>query len=154
MTDQDKVVCEIQIAAPMERVFQALTSPQELPRWFTNDECPTRVWEMDPRRGGRWRSATQAGSKTLNGVSAFRAGGEILEVDPPRLLIYSWHSNWHEDPSLATVVRWDLSAHNGGTFVRVTHSKLESEPQARQDYAGGWVGVLQNLKQFAETSRN
>jgi uncharacterized protein YndB with AHSA1/START domain len=154
MNDRDKVVSEIQIAAPPERVFQALTSSEELPRWFTNDGCPTRIWEIDPQRGGRWRSATQTGSKAVNGVSTFRSGGEILEVDPPRLLVYTWHANWHEDPSLATVVRWDLTEKDGGTFVRVTHSKLESEPTARKDYAGGWVGVLRNLKQFTEASRN
>lgn len=154
MTDQDKVVSEIQIAAPPERVFQALTSAEELPKWFTNEACPTRVWEMDVRRGGRWRSATQTGSKVFNGVSEFRSGGEILEVDPPRLLVYTWHANWHVDPSLVTIVRWELLEKDGGTFLRVTHSKLESEPSARKDYAGGWVGVLQNLKKFAEASRN
>ncbi len=154
MTDQDKVVSEIQIAAPPERVFQALTNPKEVGKWFTNNECPTRVWEIDPRRGGRWHSATQAGNKAFNGVNEFRSGGEILEIDPPRLLVYTWHANWHEDPSLATVVRWELSAKNGGTFVCVTHSKLATEPKSRKDYAGGWVGVLRNLKQFAEASRN
>ena len=32
----DAVVTEIQIAAPPERVFQALTDARQLERWFTN----------------------------------------------------------------------------------------------------------------------
>ena len=149
--EQDTVVAEIQIAAPPERVFQAITRPEELTRWFGDVSCPTKSWNIDLHRGGRWRFVTGQSAKLLNGVSEFRAGGEILEIDPPRLLVYTWHANWHNDPSLATVVRWELEPNNCGTFVRVTHSKLAAEPLARADYSGGWVGVVRSLKQFAET---
>jgi hypothetical protein len=37
-----------------------------------------------------------------------------------------------------------------GTQVKVTHSGLAKEKLAREDYAGGWVGVLKYLKTFAE----
>jgi len=32
----------------------------------------------------------------------------------------------------------------------VTHSGLAELPIARKDYAGGWPGVLQQLRQFVE----
>lgn len=150
---QDVVVEEVQIAAPQERVFQAITSPEELFRWFSKPANPARVWDFEARRGGRWRFAAGPNAKSMNGVNEFRAGGEILEIDPPRLLVYSWHANWHDDPSLATVVRWDLFPKAGGTLVRVTHSNLASEPMARADYAGGWSGVVGMLKEFVESQR-
>ena len=31
--DQDVIVAEIQIAAPPDRVFQAITDPQQVPQW-------------------------------------------------------------------------------------------------------------------------
>jgi uncharacterized protein YndB with AHSA1/START domain len=119
-------------------------------RWFTDPSCPVKVWEIDARKGGRWRSANHPSTKALNGVNEFRAGGEILEIDPPRLLVYTWHANWHEDPSLATVVRWELQPDDTGTRVRVTHSGLAKERVARKDYSQGWIGAVKLLKDFVE----
>jgi len=150
--DQDAVVSEIQISAPPERVFRALTDAVELQRWFTNPECPIKVWEFDARLGGKYRYATQKGSIVVNGVSEFKCHGEVLEYDPPRLLVYSWMGNWHDDPSRRTVVRWELTPKQGGTHVRVTHSGLGTMPVARTDYSGGWTGVVEMLKKFVETS--
>jgi|SRR6185437_1708626 len=148
---QGTIVAEIQIAAPPDRVFQAITKPEELRCWFGNITCPARVWEMDARRGGRWRFASDISKNPLNGVTQFRAAGEITEIDPPRLLVYTWYANWHDDPSLATVVRWELSAQDDGTFVRVTHSNLGNETVTRADYTSGWPGIMKMLKNFAET---
>jgi uncharacterized protein YndB with AHSA1/START domain len=150
VTGQDSVVVEIHIAAPPERVFQGITKPEQLMRWFSDACSPVKVWEIDARKGGRWRSANHPSAKSLNGVNEFRAGGEILEIDPPRLLIYTWHANWHDDPSLATVVRWELQADDNGTKVKVTHSGLAKEKLAREDYSGGWTGVVKLLKEFVE----
>ena len=57
--DSDAVVTEIHIAAPPLRVFQALTDPKELIRWFNDSSCPVKLWEMDARLGGRYRYATE-----------------------------------------------------------------------------------------------
>jgi uncharacterized protein YndB with AHSA1/START domain len=149
-SDKDAVVSEIEIAAPPERVFQALTTADELARWFTNASCPVKFWEMDARSGGRYRYATKTGTVMVNGVSEFECHGEILEIDPPRLLVYSWIANWHENKDIRTVVRWELTPNAGGTHVRVIHSGLAREDAARKDYSGGWPGVLEMLKEFVE----
>lgn len=146
--DQDAVVCEIEIAAPPERVFQALTDSAQLKRWFTDPACPVKFWEMDARPGGHYRYATEKGSIVVNNVSEFKCHGEILEYDPPRVLAYTWLANWHDDPARRTVVRWELAPEAGGTRVKVTHSGLTDLPIARKDYTGGWPGVLESLKKF------
>jgi uncharacterized protein YndB with AHSA1/START domain len=148
--DQDAIVSEIQIAAPPERVFQALTDSSQLPRWFSSPDCPVKFWEMDARLGGRYHYETQPGSLAVNGVQEFKCHGEITEYDPPRLLAYTWIANWHDSPGSCTVVRWELVPRAGGTQVRVTHSGLRTLPTARQDYCGGWPGVVKMLKQFVE----
>lgn len=149
-SDQDAIVTEIHIAAPPARVFRALTDPKELPRWFNSPEAPVQVWEMDARPGGRYRYATEKGTIVVNNVREFECHGEILEIDPPRLLVYSWIANWHDDKSRRTIVRWELTPDRSGTRAKVTHSGLAQEPVARKDYTGGWPGVLQNLKTFTE----
>jgi len=148
--DQDAVVSEIDIAAPPDRVFQALTTASELQRWFTSPECPVKFWKMDPRPGGRYSYATEAGSVVVNGVREFECHGEILEYSPPRLLVYTWIANWHDEAGRSTVVHWELTPKSSGTHVKVTHSGLATLPVARKDYSGGWPGVVEMLKKFVE----
>jgi uncharacterized protein YndB with AHSA1/START domain len=159
---QDAVTCEVEIAAPPERVFQALTDPEQLFTWWSKE--PTvklSMFEMEARPGGRWRFRCKpvpgadhgAVGEQLqrNDAQEFEAHGEVLEYVPPRLLVWSWIANWHEHPTQPTVVRWDLEPTAAGTCVRVTHSALRDEPSARKDYTAGWVGVLRLLQNFLQT---
>lgn len=146
----DAVTTEIEIAAPAERVFRALTTGDELMRWFTNPGCPAKVWEIDAREGGSYRYKSAKGTVVVNGVDEFECHGDILEIDPPRLLVYTWIANWHDDKTLRSIVRWELTSHRGGTHVKVTHSGLAHEEAARKDYGGGWPGVVEMLKTFTE----
>ena len=148
--NQDAIVSEIDVAAPPERVFKALSNEGELKRWFTGPECPVKFWKMDARLGGKYSYETQKGEIVVNGVSEFECHGEIVEFDPPRVLAYTWIGNWHDDLLRSTVVRWELTKKGTGTHVKVTHSGLADSPVARKDYAGGWPGVVEMLKKFVE----
>ncbi|MGA7078993.1 MAG: SRPBCC domain-containing protein [Terriglobales bacterium] len=148
--DQDAIICEIEIEAPADRVFRALTDSGQLMRWFTDASCPVKSWQMEARLGGSYSYATEKGNFKVNEVSEFECHGEIVEFDPPRLLVYTWIANWHLAPRKKTVVRWELTPSALGTHVRVTHSGLAQESVARKDYSGGWPGVVEKLRQFAE----
>jgi uncharacterized protein YndB with AHSA1/START domain len=132
-------------------VFQALTDSGQLMRWFTDSSCPVRFWKMDARIGGHYSYATEKSSSiVINGVNEFECHGEILELDPPRLLVYTWIANWHLDKQRKTIVRWELTPTGKGTHVKVTHSGLAPEAVTRDDYRGGWPGVLEKLKKHVE----
>ncbi|HMK24214.1 MAG TPA: SRPBCC domain-containing protein [Terriglobales bacterium] len=150
--NQDALVSEIHVAAPPERVFQALIDQKQVMQWWTSDECQIESFSLEPRKGGRWIYDTKASKLIVNGVSQFHCEGEVLEYDPPRVLSYTWIANWHDRPLQRTVVRWELASSKGGTLVRVTHSGLAELPIARRDYAGGWPGVLEDLKRFVESA--
>ena len=152
----DTVVAEIDIAAPPARVFAALTDAGQLAAWWGKEpSVHLSLFEMDARPGGRWRyRAAPARSVSdghvgdqlrRNGAEEFEAHGEVLEYDPPSLLVWSWIANWHEQPTHQTIVRWELTPTPTGTRVRVIHSGLASEDTARKDYGKGWVGVLRLL---------
>jgi uncharacterized protein YndB with AHSA1/START domain len=69
----------------------------------------------------------------------------------PRLLVYTWIANWHDDKQRKTTVRWELESCGKGTHVKVTHKRPGLEKVAREDYRGGcWPGVLEQLKTFVE----
>lgn len=146
----DSVVVETVIGAPPARVFEALTDQRQLVRWWDNEEAPLESFEIEPRLGGRYRYSTRQTAVTINGVSKFVCHGEIVEFDPPRVLAYTWIANWHEDKTHPTLVRYELTPEGNGTRVKVTHSGLYQEKVARKDYAGGWVEVLEMLKNFVE----
>jgi uncharacterized protein YndB with AHSA1/START domain len=151
-SDQDAIVGEVEVAAPPDRVFRALTDPAQLIRWWSDDICKTSVWQMDARKGGKWRfeASDPSGKTVVNGVSNFTAYGEITEFDPPHVLAYTWLGNWHDHPERPSTARWELSATKTGTRVRVTHSGLADQPVARKDYAGGWPGLLALLRKYFE----
>jgi uncharacterized protein YndB with AHSA1/START domain len=155
------VVCETVIAAPVERVFDALTDPQQILAWWVNEPFTKAVAiDMDPRPGGRWRFQWRTSEGVdygaigaqlrRNGKERFEAWGEIIECARPRLLVWSWSASWHADPSRVTIVRWDLEATGGGTRVRVTHSGLQREGVAETDDGGGWRQVLALVRSFVE----
>jgi uncharacterized protein YndB with AHSA1/START domain len=148
--DQDALVSEVHIAAPPDRVFQALIDPKQVMQWWTSDACQIESFTMEARAGGRWRYDTKKSDLNVNGVSKFHCDGDVLEFDPPRVLAYTWIANWHERPAQRTVVRWELAASKGGTLLRVTHSGLAELPVSRKDYSGGWPGVVEQLKKFIE----
>lgn len=143
--DQDTMISEIDIAAPPDRVFDAIANPETVRRRAPQLD----VFEMDLRVGGKWRLEIRP-PKPHHGVSVIRHEGEVLEIDPPRLLVYTWFANFHNDPKHRSIVRWELTPTQSGTHVKVTHSGLASEPAARKDYAGGWPGVLDEIKIYAE----
>ena len=139
--DQDTIVSEIDIAAPPERVFEAISDAKVVRRRSPE----LSAFEMDTRVGGRWYLEMRP-PQPYHGVSVIRHDGEILECVPPRLLAYTWTANFHKDPKGRSVVRWELTPTKSGTHVKVTHSGLVHEPEACKDYAGGWPGVLEALK--------
>ena len=143
-SDQDAVVCEVEIAAPPARVWEALTTSDQLERWWhCADDSHLKSWEIDARAGGEWQCASVKPSGNL-------LKGKILEFVPPRHLVMTWEANYHAIPWKRTLVAWELIPIAGGTRVTVTHSGLKDLPADRKDYAGGWPGVLAQLKNYVE----
>jgi uncharacterized protein YndB with AHSA1/START domain len=149
--DRDAVVSEIEIAAPPDRIFRALTERDQAMRWGGNEKYQLTHWEMDARLGGKWSLASKERTgQGQFGSFVFEHHGEIVEFDPPRVLAYSWYANWHEDPSRRTVVRWELTPTKTGTHAKVTHSGLAPLPAACEGYSQGWPGLVQAVKNFVE----
>jgi uncharacterized protein YndB with AHSA1/START domain len=69
--------------APRELVWQALTDPARVPKWWGKRGSTTKVVEMDVRPGGAWRYISSAPDR--DDVAFY---GEYLEVDPPNG--YKW----------------------------------------------------------------
>lgn len=158
--DSDAVIAEVFIAAPPERVFQAITDPHQMPLWW-GQQGMYRVteWKADLRPGGKWQT---------NGVGAdgttFRVEGEYLEIDRPRLLVHTWIASY--SGLLKTVVRWELEPREvlglqnpgpkkvgTGTFVKIRHEGFAGSLAQAKSHGEGWVRVLGWMQAFVEQGK-
>jgi uncharacterized protein YndB with AHSA1/START domain len=76
---------------------------------------------------------------------------EVLEVDAPRRLVYSWNASGEEaKDGLKSIVTWTLTPTDGGTHVRMEHAGFRPQDQGgRQAMGGGWPRILGGLERVA-----
>src|SRR2546423_4378575 len=95
---QTTQVYQLFIKASPERVWEAITKPELIARYFFG-----AMFEGRPVAGGRWTAWTQDRSQMLN-------DGEIFEVDPPRRFVHGWKALY--DPEMAAEVEsritWEI----------------------------------------------
>ena len=100
--------------APREIVFEAMTRPEHIRRWWGNlgEGYSVPVCEVDLRVGGKWRFV----NKHPHGEVAFR--GEYREITPPSRLVFTETMEPHPEPgSIITAVYAD---EGGRTRMTVT----------------------------------
>lgn len=143
---QDAVVYEIDVSAPLARVFEALTVPDQVPRWWGGrgggQSYRCTKFEGELRVGGRWRCFGVDGSG-----GNFEVTGSYLRLEPPHLLETTWKASWTGDAE--TRVLWELTATKNGTHVRLCHSGLAAYPQIAMAYRG-WPRLLEWLRAFVD----
>ena len=75
-------------------------------------------------------------------------GGTVLEVDPPRALVYTWNPSWESIPE--TTVRYTLTRTDRmGTLVEVHHTGFGDHTQVAKGHEEGWRRVLAWLAEGA-----
>ena len=138
MSVPDEIRRQIQVQAPRERVWTALTDPAELLRWF-----PTTACEFDPTPGTPARFVWDEG------------GDEAIveEVEPAMRLVYRWRPLGSDRPY--TTVTIELTDADDGTLVTLTERGFSSLPDQvhEQSYEGndaGWRDELEELRAYLE----
>lgn len=126
----------VEIAAPPDNVWQAITDPVLTRQYYYGTDILS-----DWKAGSRWTSEAD-GTLYLE--------GEILEIDPARRLVQTFHVV-DEEPALSdppSTVTWELTPTSDGTRLRLIH---EGQGQATLDYTdGGWEHILDGLKSVVE----
>jgi len=132
----------VEIAAPPERVFAALTNASDVVRWWGSaDTYRLEEFTADLRVGGLWRSRGRAADGR-----PFQAEGEFLEVDAPRLLVQTWIPDWA--PGLRTTLTYRLDAIPGGTRLTLRHEGFGAHREAFEGHTRGWERVLGFLSDY------
>ena len=130
----------IEINAPRERVWEAVTTAELLASWF-----PDAI-TLDLRIGGR-------GVMTFEGYGSYPF--EVQELDPQDHVAYRWASGAGEADLTkgSTLARFTLTDIPGGTLVTVDESGFELLPDPEKSARGneeGWEHELGELKELLE----
>jgi uncharacterized protein YndB with AHSA1/START domain len=130
------------IRATAERVWSALTSEADAPRYFFG-----RTLKSTWRVGDAWTAYLPEGGVDTNGV--------VLEVDRPRRLVITWHVQWLEEARALgeAVVAYDIEAAGDGIVkLSVSEWRPDGVPQKYKEAgASGWAAILSSLKSLLET---
>jgi len=141
MSDKPSFVYVIYIAATAEQVFEALTSA----------DMSERYWV-----GNRLQSDWKVGSPFALQLKreGNRVTGTVLEVDPPRRLAYTFHSQHDglgsEGPSRVT---FEIESHKDQVRLTITHDEFPPGSKVFEHINRGWPLVLSSLKSFLESGR-
>ncbi len=107
--------------APRELVWEALTKPEHVRRWYGPRRMTTVVCDMDFRVGGKWRVVF----RTPDGHEA-GFNGEYLLIEAPVKMSQTWRFEMF--PDATSVEAMELEAQGDRTIMRgtVTHTSVEN----------------------------
>jgi uncharacterized protein YndB with AHSA1/START domain len=141
----DRIEREVVIAAPVERVWAALTEAEQIGAWFADGGA-----DVDLRPGGtmtlRWKE--HGASQTV-----------IEQVEPPHFLSWRWAHGAERTPrdGNSTLVEFQLTPDGEGTRLRVVESgfrglALSDAERARyfQDNSQGWREEMGELRDYVQ----
>ncbi|MEQ8402796.1 MAG: SRPBCC family protein [Roseitalea porphyridii] len=147
---EDEIVRTIDLKAPVEKVWKALTDHEEFGAWFRLSlHGPFRLGELT------------FGETRYPGHEGLPFWAKIVAIDEPRLFSFVWpidESIQPDDPDLdqkTTLVEFILEPSTIGTKLTVRERGFENLPEDRQlqafrDNQGGWDQQTSNIKRFVE----
>lgn len=141
----DQIEKSIDLKAPVERVWRALTDYREFGAWF-------RVELDGPFAAGQ----VATGRMTYPGCEHLKWQATIIRMDEPRLFAFTWHP-YAVDPAFdyaretPTLVEFRLTPVADGTRLTIVESGFDALPGERRAEAlrmneGGWTIQLGNIQ--------
>jgi len=132
---------EVSVAAPAERVWEALTQPNLVAEYMFGAQIDTD-WKVGSPI--TWQGEYEG--------KPFEDRGTVVAVEPVRLLEvthFSPLSGQEDRPENYHNVRYELSADDGQTRVRLEQDNNASPEEAEHSRAN-WQMMLDGLKRVAE----
>lgn len=133
---------QIYIRTTPEELWEAITSA-EFTRQYFHETAVESDWEV--------------GSPVTyyNADRTVAVDGEVLEVDRPHRLSYTWHVLYseqaaQEEPSRVT---WEIEVVEDACRLRMTHDRFPQGSVVPDGVRDGWPAIISNLKTLIETGQ-
>lgn len=145
----DRIEKTIDVKAPVDRVWRALSDSREFGKWFGV--------ELD---GPFAPGEVSRGRLTISGCENLNWEVEIVSMEEPRYLAFKWHPN-AVDPDIdyteeePTLVEFTLEPTAAGSRLTVVESGFDALPAGRRADAmrqndKGWTFQMDRIKAYAE----
>ena len=131
-------VYEVEIATTPERIWKALTDPEETRKYWYG-ALSISDWKV----GSRWTSESADGEVYLE--------GEILEIDPPRRLVHTLHVVHEPEAAAELPSRIEFEITPIGDRCRLTVIHSSRGPATIAYTSGGWETIFGGLKELLES---
>jgi uncharacterized protein YndB with AHSA1/START domain len=145
----DRIEKTIELKAPVERVWRALTDHVEFGAWF-------RVKLDGPFAPGE----TSTGHIAYSGYDHFVWEAKVVAMERPRLFSFTWHpyaidADTDYSGETPTLVAFTLEPIAAGTRLSVVESGFDALPAHRRALAlrmneGGWATQMGNIQAHVE----
>lgn len=134
-----KITVETTVAAPIEDVWRAYTTPEDIKQWnAASADWHTTAATVDLRVGGAFSSRMEA----KDGSMGFDFAGVYTNIVKHKLIEYSFGDR---------AAQIEFSENRDGVRVRVT---FESEStHSIEQQRDGWQAILNNFARHVEASR-
>ncbi len=143
----DRIEKQIEIKAPVSRVWRAITDYREFGEWF-------RVKLDGPFVPGQ----ASTGHITYPGYEHLKWEAVVQKMEPERYFSFTWHP-YGIDPKVdyskeePTLVEFRLEPTPGGTLLLLTESGFDKVPAGRRAEAyrmneGGWAEQMKNIERY------
>ncbi|HEV2645404.1 MAG TPA: SRPBCC family protein [Acidobacteriaceae bacterium] len=147
----DRIEKQIELRAPVGRVWRALSDHREFGEWF-------RVKLEAPFVEGE-----RARGKILHpGYEHLVWQAVIQRMEPERYFSFTWHpfavdANADYEGEIPTLVEFWLEATQTGTLLRLSESGFDKVPAERRAEAflrndGGWTQQMKNIEAYVGRS--
>jgi uncharacterized protein YndB with AHSA1/START domain len=134
-----KITVETTVRAPIEKVWQAYTTPEDIIQWnAASDDWHTTQSSVDLRVGGAFSSRMEA----KDGSFGFDFAGTYTNVVPHRLIEYSFGDR---------EARIEFVEKPEGVSVSVSFDAESSHSIEQQ--RDGWLAILNNFARHVEGRR-
>jgi uncharacterized protein YndB with AHSA1/START domain/DNA-binding transcriptional ArsR family regulator len=131
------LVVKKKLAAPCEKVFEALSRPEILKLWLR----PNAEWQVTSKNTFKVGGHYEHNMLSTDGT-AYNHLGEYKEIVPFKKIVFTWNSNVVKN----TIVTIELEEVNGFTELKLTHDLFPTE-EIKEQHHQGWKECLQNLTQ-------
>ncbi len=135
-----KHVFQLYIRTTPEQLWEAITDAKFTSRYFHSTHIDSE-----------WTVGAQVNYRNAGGGVVVE--GEVLEVDKPRRLSFSWHVLYDEVAAKQrpTRVTWEIEQIDDACKLTLTHDEFESETELYKGVGEGWPAILSSLKSLLET---
>jgi uncharacterized protein YndB with AHSA1/START domain len=144
----------VTVQRDLEQAFRIFT--EEIGSWWPVESYSRAAsdFEGEDVKVQRIEFQSREGGQVLEHLSNGRTlpWGDVLEWDPPRRFVLSWHPTFSERPPTEVEIRF--APHGSGTLVELEHRGWErlgpDVADVRGNYAAGWISTLERFRAVVE----